>query len=124
MSRIFYHITVRYQLIISSYCDDYGTRIVKVFIYSFVEKPEPPSMASSMEDFQACSPTVRWKAPADDGGSLITGYLMILKGDTERDSVNTTDPGTTSHTFGSLEREIPITQWKRLQGMLCLNISS
>ena len=120
MSRIFYHITVRYQLIISSYCDDYGTRIVKVFIYSFVEKPEPPSMASSMEDFQACSPTVRWKAPADDGGSLITG----LKGDTERDSVNITDPGTTSHTFGSLEREIPITQWKRLQGMLCLNISS
>ena len=35
---------------------------------------------------------------------------MILKGDTERDSVNITDPGTTSHTFGSLEREISITQ--------------
>ena len=124
MSRIFYHITVRYQLIISSYFVDYGTRIVQVFIYTFVDKPDPPSMASSVEDFQACSPTVRWKAPADDGGSLITGYLMILKGDTERDSVNITDPGTTSHTFGSLEREIPITQWKRLQGMLCLNISS
>ena len=30
---------------------------------------------------------------------------MILKGDTERDSVNITDPGTTSHTFGSLGRE-------------------
>ena len=105
MSRIFYHITVRYQLIISLYCDDYGTRIVQIFIYSFVEKPDPPSMASSVEDFQACSPTVRWKAPADDGGSLITGYLMILKGDTERDSVNITDPGTTSHTFGSLERD-------------------
>ena len=104
MSRIFYHITVHYQLIISSYCDDYGTRIVQVFIYSFVEKPDPPSMASSVEDFQACSPTVRWKAPADDGGSLITGYLMILKGNTERDSVNITDPGT-SHTFGSLERD-------------------
>ena len=84
MSRIFYHITVLYQLIISSYCDDYGTRIVQVFIYSFVEKPDPPSMASLVEDFQACSPIVRWKAPADDGGSLITGYLMILKGDTER----------------------------------------
>ena len=30
---------------------------------------------------------------------------MILEGDTERDSVNITDPGTTSHTFGSLERD-------------------
>ena len=30
---------------------------------------------------------------------------MILKGDTERDSVNIIDPGTTSHTFGSLERD-------------------
>ena len=30
---------------------------------------------------------------------------MILKGNTERDSVNITDPGT-SHTFGSLERDL------------------
>ena len=30
---------------------------------------------------------------------------MILKGDTERDSVNITDPCTTSHTFGGLERD-------------------
>ena len=30
---------------------------------------------------------------------------MILEGDTERDSVNITDPGTTSRTFGSLERD-------------------
>ena len=30
---------------------------------------------------------------------------MIIKGDTERDSVKITDPGTTSHTFGCLERD-------------------
>ena len=30
---------------------------------------------------------------------------MILKGDTERDSVNISDPCTTSHTFGGLERD-------------------
>ena len=30
---------------------------------------------------------------------------MIIKGDTDRDSVKITDPGTTSHTFGGLERD-------------------
>ena len=30
---------------------------------------------------------------------------MIIKGDTERNSVKITDPGTTSHTFGGLERD-------------------
>ena len=29
--------------------------------------------------------------------------MIILKGDAEIDNVNITDPGTTSHTFGSLE---------------------
>ena len=62
-------------------------------------------MASSVEDFQASSLKVRWKARADNGGSLITGYRMIIKGDTERDSVKITDPDTTSHTFGGLERD-------------------
>ena len=109
MSKIFYHITVRYQLIISLDFDDYETKIVEVFLYSFAEKPDPPSIASSVEDFQASSLTVRWKARADNGGSLITGYRMIIKGDTERDSVKITDPGTTSHTFGGLERDTDYT---------------
>ena len=65
----------------------------------------PAFMASSVEDFQASSLKVRWKARADNGGSLITGYRMIIKGDTERDSVKIADPGTTSHTFGGLERD-------------------
>ena len=30
---------------------------------------------------------------------------MILKGDSERESVNITDPCTKSHTFGGLERD-------------------
>ena len=42
----------------------------------------PAFMASSVEDFQASSLTVRWKARADNEGSLITGYRMIIKGDT------------------------------------------
>ena len=41
-------------------------------------------MGSSDEGIQASSLTVRWTAPADDGGSPITGYrVVILKGDTE-----------------------------------------
>ena len=48
---------------------------------------------------------------------------MIIKGDTERDSVKITDPGTTSHTFGGLERDTNYAI-KCLQGMLSLNISN
>ena len=81
----------------------------------------PAFMASSVEDFQASSPTVRWKARADNGGSLITGYRMIIKGDTERDSVKIT---VQQVTLLGVWREIQITQWKCLQGMLSLNISN
>lgn len=34
---------------------------------------------------------------------------MIIKADTERDNVNITDPATTSHTFGGLERDTDYT---------------
>ncbi|KAL9964770.1 hypothetical protein ACROYT_G028455 [Oculina patagonica] len=50
--------------------------------------------------------TVKWTAPADDGGSPITAYrVVILKGSTEIRNENVTDPGTTSLSVGGLERD-------------------
>ena len=72
----------------------------------YVERPGSPSIISSQDDIQASSLTVTWTAPADDGGSPITAYrVIILKSDTEIDNVNITDPRTRSHTFGGLERD-------------------
>ncbi|XP_022804171.1 fibroblast growth factor receptor 3-like isoform X2 [Stylophora pistillata] len=71
-----------------------------------IKKPGTPFIVSSEESIQASSLTVRWTAPADDGGSPITGYMaIILKGDAEINSVNVTDPAITSYTFGGLERD-------------------
>ena len=50
--------------------------------------------------------TVKWTEPADDGGSFITAYrVIILKGGTEVKNVNITDPGITSLSVGDLERD-------------------
>ena len=50
--------------------------------------------------------TIRWTAPADDGGSPITGYRLILqKGDTEIEKDEITNPGTTSYSFRGLEKD-------------------
>ncbi|XP_022810530.1 limbic system-associated membrane protein-like isoform X2 [Stylophora pistillata] len=69
------------------------------------EKPGAPSIVSSEDGIQASSLTVRWTAPVDDGGSPITGYtVIILKGDTEINSVNISDPVKTSYIFWGLER--------------------
>ena len=76
-----------------------------IILLFYVERPGSPSIISSEADIQASSLTVKWTAPADDGGSPITAYrVVILKGDTLIDNVNITDPGTTSHTFGGLKR--------------------
>ena len=49
--------------------------------------------------------TIRWTAPADDGGSPITGYRLILqKGETEIEKDEITDPGKTSYSFRGLEK--------------------
>ena len=49
--------------------------------------------------------TIRWTAPADDGGSPITGYRLILqKSETEIEKNNITDPGTTTYSFRGLEK--------------------
>ena len=50
--------------------------------------------------------TIRWTAAADDGGSPITGYrLMLRKGETEIEKDNITDPETTTHSFRGLESD-------------------
>ncbi|XP_078377520.1 tyrosine-protein kinase receptor Tie-1-like [Oculina patagonica] len=80
-------------------------KIVKV---QQIKKPGSPTI--TLSDIQATSLTVKWTAPADDGGSPITAYrVVILKGDTEIKNENVTDPGTTSLSVGGLERDTKYT---------------
>ena len=75
------------------------------FLWHYIEKPGKASIKSSESVIQATSITIRWTAPADDGGSQITGYRLILqKGETEleKDAIN--NPGTTSYSFRGLEK--------------------
>ena len=75
------------------------------FLWHYVEKPGKASIKSSESLIQATLITIRWTAPADDGGSPITGYRMILqKGETEIEKDDITDPGTTSYSFRGLEK--------------------
>ena len=77
-----------------------------IILLFYIERPGSASIVSSKADIQASSLTVKWTAPADDGGSPITAYrVIILKGDTEIYNVNITDPGTTSRTFGGLDKD-------------------
>ena len=76
------------------------------FLWHYVEKPGKASIKSSESVIQATLITIRWTAPADDGGSPITGYRLILrKGETEIEEDNITDPGTTTHSFRVLESD-------------------
>ncbi|XP_078379847.1 uncharacterized protein LOC144662793 [Oculina patagonica] len=71
-----------------------------------IKKPGSPAIISSASDIQATSLTVKWTAPADDGGNPITAYrVFILKGSTEINNENVTDPGTTSLSVGGLDRD-------------------
>ena len=74
------------------------------FLWHYVEKPGKASINSSESVIQATFITIRWTAPADDGGSPITGYRLILqKGEIKIDSI--TDPVTTIHSFRGLESD-------------------
>ncbi|KAL9964189.1 hypothetical protein ACROYT_G027787 [Oculina patagonica] len=78
-------------------------KIVKV---EQIKKPGAPTVVIGQSDIQATSLIVKWTAPADDGGSPITAYrVVILKGGTEIKNENVTDPGTTSLSIGGLERD-------------------
>ena len=75
-----------------------------------LEKPESPTVISSSANIQVTSLTVKWTAPADDGGSPITAYrVVILKTGTEIKNENITEPGTTSLYVGGLERDTEYT---------------
>ena len=75
------------------------------FLWHYVEKPGKASIKSSESVIQATLITIRWTAPADGGGSPITGYRLILqKGETEIEKDNITDPGTTTYSFRRLEK--------------------
>ena len=75
------------------------------FLWHYKEKPGKASIKSSESVIQATFITIRWTAPADDGGSPITGYRMVLqKGETEIKKNNITDPGKTSYSFRGLEK--------------------
>ena len=51
------------------------------------EAPSSPSVISEGTDIQATSLKVKWTAPADDGGSPITAYRVVILQDK-----NITDP--------------------------------
>ena len=75
------------------------------FLWHYVEKPGKASIKSSESVIQATLITIRWTAPADDGGSPITGYRMVLqKGETQIEKNDITDPGTTTYSFRGLEK--------------------
>ena len=80
------------------------------FLWHFVEKPSKASIKSSESVTQATLITIRWTAPADNGGSPIIGYQLILqKGETEIEKEIITDPGTTTYSFRRLESDTKYT---------------
>ena len=73
-----------------------------------LEKPGSPTIGEP--DIQSTSLRVKWTAPADDGGSPITAYrVVILKTGTEIKNENVTDPSTTSLSVGDLEKDTEYT---------------
>ncbi|XP_078379477.1 uncharacterized protein LOC144662528 isoform X2 [Oculina patagonica] len=78
-------------------------KIVKI---EQIKEPGAPTVVIGQSDIQATSLVVKWTAPADNGGSPITAYrVVILKGGTEIKNENVTDPSTTSLSVGGLERD-------------------
>lgn len=73
------------------------------YFFVLLEKPGSPTFAQL--DIQATSLAVEWTVPAYDGGSPITACrVVILKGSTEINYENITNPGRTSWNRGGLNR--------------------
>ncbi len=74
-----------------------------------LEEPGSPAIISSTSDIHATSLTVKWTASADDGGSPITAYrVVILKGGTEIRNVNITDLGRTNLSLGGTKYNVKV----------------
>ena len=74
------------------------------------EAPDSPIIISTGADIQASSLIVRWTEPADDGGSPITAYrVVILQGITEERNENITDPTARSKEIGELTKNTSYT---------------
>ena len=66
------------------------------------EAPGSPTVTVKTE---ATSITVRWTKSADDGGSPITAYrVLILRGNTEIENMNITDTSLKHRDIGSLNK--------------------
>ena len=64
---------------------------------SNLEAPGSPIITFKDEDIQATFMTVKWNPPADNGGSSITAYrVVILQSNIEIRNKNVTNPATRS----------------------------
>ena len=66
---------------------------------------EAPGSPTFTVNIEATSITVRWTKPADDGGSPITAYrVLILRGNTEIENENITDTSVKHQDIGGLNK--------------------
>ena len=66
---------------------------------------EAPGSPTVTVDIEATSITVNWTKPADDGGSPITAYrVLILRGNTEIENSNITDLTALQRDIGDLTK--------------------
>ena len=66
---------------------------------------EAPGSPTFTVDIEATSITVNWTKPADDGGSPITAYrVLILRGNTEIENENITDTSVKHQDIGGLNK--------------------
>ena len=71
----------------------------------FCSSSEAPGSPTVRVDIEAASITVRWTKPANDGGSPITAYrVLILRGNTEIENMNITNLSVKVQDVGSLSK--------------------
>ena len=71
----------------------------------FFSSSEAPGSPTVTVDIEAASITVRWTKPANDGGSPITAYrVLILRGNTEIENMNITNLSVKVQDVGSLSK--------------------